>query len=134
FGEQADRRVSADRVIALAYDARAVAGDIARQRTAREPRAEKIDDVGIAKQVVEEGLHGVRGSRPAQLEQHNADFFPLGHLGVASSAVGCIIFRLASGGEYRPSDSPCVAPPTKRIRKTRARSQCMPPPENLNSS
>src|SRR5216683_4840739 len=123
-----------DRVIMMAHDARSFARDIPRQRAAREPRAEKIDDIGIAKQVVEKGLHSVRGIRPAQLEQHNADFFLFRHDIVAPFVVDRAISRLVSSGEYRPSGSPCGAPPTERIRKTQARLQCMPPPENSNSS
>ena len=46
----------------------AFACDVTRQGAARKPRSEKIDDVGIAKQVVEKRFHCGGRVRPAQLE------------------------------------------------------------------
>src|ERR1700752_4655170 len=47
---------------------------------------------------------------------------------------GCLTFRFVSGGEFRFSSWPFGAPPRKDSRKTPARSRCMPPPENSDSS
>ena len=87
LGEQANRRVPPDGVIVMAHDARAGSRYVSRQRTPREPSAEKIDDVGIAEQVVEKRFHGVGRIGPAQLEQHHADFFLSGHLNICLHAM-----------------------------------------------
>src|SRR5690349_15494651 len=47
-----------------------------RQRLARDASEREIDNVGIAKKVVEEWLDGLQRIRPAQLKQHHTDFLP----------------------------------------------------------
>src|SRR3979490_761462 len=63
----------------LANHASALARDIPRQGTTREPRSEEIDNVRIAKKIVEKWFYSGGGIRPAQLEEHHADFFLFGH-------------------------------------------------------
>ena len=57
--QQANRRLAADVIIVLADCGGPIAGDIARERAPGEPGAEEIDDVRIAKKIVEKGLDGI---------------------------------------------------------------------------
>src|SRR5260370_25263224 len=59
--------------------------DPPRQRPPRKPRPEEINDVRIAKQIVEERLDRRGGVRPSQLEQNHADLFRSAHLRIPTS-------------------------------------------------
>jgi hypothetical protein len=53
--------------------------DVTSERLAREACAKEIDDVGIAEEIVEKGLDGLRGVRSAELEQDDPNFGLLAH-------------------------------------------------------
>ena len=69
----ADGRLAADFLIVLADFARAPRGNQPRQGLARQPRKREVDDVGVAKQVIEKRFDGVERVGPAQLKQYHPD-------------------------------------------------------------
>src|SRR5579859_2033611 len=73
FGEPTDRRLAADGVVMFANDSGAAMGDPPSERTARQPSAKKIDDVGIAEKIVEERFDGLRRIGAAELKENDTD-------------------------------------------------------------
>ena len=74
LGETPDRRASANFSVMFAHHLRASSGDQFCQRLAREKRSGKIDDVWIAKEIVEKRLDGRLRVGAAQLKQNDRKF------------------------------------------------------------
>jgi hypothetical protein len=58
----------------IPHVARACGRNQARQRLPRDTRKGKVDDIGIAKQIIKEGLDGFERIRPAKLEKNDPYF------------------------------------------------------------
>ena len=79
LGEQANWGTAADRGVMIGHDARAPVRDPPGERAARQPRAGEINNVGIAKKIVEEWLDRVGRVGATQLEHHYADALAFAH-------------------------------------------------------
>ena len=77
--EPANRRAAADFGIVFANDLRALRGDQLCQRLAREKRAREINNVGIAKKIVEEGFNRSQSIGPSQLKKDDGDSLRAAH-------------------------------------------------------
>ena len=75
LGEPANRRAAADLGVMLGDHFRAARGNQFRERLARQKGAGEIDDVGIAKQIVEKGLDSGLRIGTAQLKKNDCDSF-----------------------------------------------------------
>jgi hypothetical protein len=71
--------MAADGGVVIGYGARSAMRDPPRERAARQPRAWEINNVGVAKKIVEEWLDGFGHVGATQLEHHYADAFAFAH-------------------------------------------------------
>src|SRR5580658_9850462 len=71
--------MAANRGVMFGDDARAAMRDPPREGLSRKPRTGEIDDVRIAKKIVEKRFDGVGRVRSAQLEKNYADAFAIAH-------------------------------------------------------
>src|SRR6202140_1121358 len=99
----------------LAHPPRSPLLYVTRQWASRDPRQRKINNVGVAKQVVEKGLDGRGRIRPAQLKQnHTQRFFARACRGLEIRQ-----YRLAHARSGRVSWTSRVRHGVRSVRKLR---------------
>ncbi len=74
--EDANRRAAADHGVALGDRNATFLGDVSGERAANEIDGTERNDVGIEKEIAEEGFDGIEGIRPTQLKENDADALP----------------------------------------------------------
>ena len=71
-GQFTERRLSPDARVVSSHLLRALGGEKARQRRPGQPGEGEVDDVGVGKQVAQEGFDVLKRVWPSQLKKHDA--------------------------------------------------------------